>query len=346
VFGSRSSPKIFDQLAIAVCWIATNNYRINNILHLLDDFLTIDSPNFDGDRTMAVVSLIFNRLKIPLAPHKTLGPTTQLVFLGITLDTVKMEASLPDDKLNRIRTAIQLFITRKTCTKRELLSLLGHLNFACCIIPAGRSFVGYLLERARSAKKLHHHIVITGGCCRDLIMWQKFLTHWNGRSLFQEPFWINSGDLDIYTDASSTAGFGGYFAGRWFSGTWPSELKDSANQSWSMALLELYPIVVAVSLWGGLWSEKKILFHCDNTATVAIIEKGRSPVSLIMMLMRRLTWESLLGNFVIRAIHIPGYRNTVADALSRFQFDKFHTLAPQACPTPEECPCFANLVMP
>jgi hypothetical protein len=35
VFGSRSSPKIFDTISQAVCWIASNNYNIKNILHLL-----------------------------------------------------------------------------------------------------------------------------------------------------------------------------------------------------------------------------------------------------------------------------------------------------------------------
>lgn len=38
-FGCRSSPIIFDQLSIAVCWIAKNNYGMTHIFHLLDDFL-------------------------------------------------------------------------------------------------------------------------------------------------------------------------------------------------------------------------------------------------------------------------------------------------------------------
>ena len=38
VFGYRSSPKIFDQLSIAICWIAKHKYKIENVIHLLDDF--------------------------------------------------------------------------------------------------------------------------------------------------------------------------------------------------------------------------------------------------------------------------------------------------------------------
>ena len=43
------------------------------------------------------------RLGLPLAVEKVKGPTTFLSFLGITIDTVKMEAHLPNDKLDRIR---------------------------------------------------------------------------------------------------------------------------------------------------------------------------------------------------------------------------------------------------
>ena len=37
-FGCKSSPKIFDTLSEAVCWILSNNYAIPHIIHLLDDW--------------------------------------------------------------------------------------------------------------------------------------------------------------------------------------------------------------------------------------------------------------------------------------------------------------------
>ena len=62
VFGCRSSPKIFDQLSVAICWIAMNNYKVDNVFHLLDDFLAVDNASEKGYRTMAVLSMIFNKL--------------------------------------------------------------------------------------------------------------------------------------------------------------------------------------------------------------------------------------------------------------------------------------------
>jgi hypothetical protein len=296
---------------------------------------------------MALLTHIFRKLKIPIAPNKTEGPTTKLVFLGIFLDTLAMEASLPDDKLIRIREVIAYFSAQKTCTKREFLSLLGHLNFASRVIPAGRSFVGHLLERARTVKKLHHRLTLTAGCRRDLAMWTMFLSQWNGVAFFHDQFASVAADLELYTDAASSAGFGGYYAGRWFSGAWPQEIRRllDTDEGWSMALLELYPIVAAAVLWGGEWNAKRILFHCDNLATVQIIERGRSPVDAIMKLVRRLTWEALTGNFTVRAAHIPGSVNVIADALSRFQMQEFRKLAPEARQDPETCPRFSELVI-
>jgi hypothetical protein len=40
-----------------------------------------------------------------------------------------------------------------------------------------------------------------------------------------------------------------------------------------MAYMEWYPIVIAAILWGSELSGKRILFHCDNGATVFMINK-------------------------------------------------------------------------
>jgi len=82
---------------------------------------------------------VFESLNVPLAKHKTVGPITSIEYLGIILDTDNMLAKLPDDKLCRI--LLFSFLNRRTCTKREMLCLLGHLNFAMRVIPTGRSFI-------------------------------------------------------------------------------------------------------------------------------------------------------------------------------------------------------------
>ncbi|CAG2206565.1 unnamed protein product [Mytilus edulis] len=343
-FGCRSSPKIFDTLSVAICWILQNNYGLRHVLHLLDDFLLINNPYVDATRNMNTMLYVFNSLKIPLSAHKTVGPSTSLEYLGIILDSMHMIAKLPDEKLVRIKDILYSYLNRRSCTKREMLSLLGHLNYACKVIIPGRSFVSYLLTLAHSVKELYHHVTITKGCRDDMAMWFKFLSQWNGISFFISDNVINASDFHLFTDASSTIGYGGYFRKRWFQGSWPDDFIRPDEESFSMAYLELYPIVISAILWGHEWSTKRILFHCDNMSSVYIINKGRSKCNVIMNLVRRLTWCAAKFNFVVHAVHVPGKENNIADALSRYQMKRFRQLAPEASPNPCTCPPHSEIV--
>lgn len=340
VFGCRSSPKIFDTLSHAICWIAKENYSINNILHLLDDFLVIVSEKENAHAIMNTFLHIFDKLGVPLSVKKTEGPSHVIEYLGIFLDTVKMEARLPRDKVLRIQEAVKSYSIRKSCTKRELLSLLGHLNFACRVILPGRSFISHLIKLSTTVQKLHHHVQLKH-CRSDLAMWAKFLSNWNGISFFINDNIEKAADIQLYTDATMTA-FGGIYRNEWFQGEFPSEL---LYEQTSMALLELYPIVMACMLWGKFWNRKRILFNCDNIATVEIINKGRSKISSIMKLMRTLTYQSAINGFVIHAQHIPGVDNGIADSISRYQMVKFRTMAPEANMRPTPCLSAAEIMM-
>ena len=43
---------------------------------------------------------------------------------------------------------------------------------------------------------------------------------------------------------------------------------------WSIAQKELFPIVLAVLLWGNVWRGRAILVHCDNQAAVEVMNSG------------------------------------------------------------------------
>lgn len=174
-------------------------------------------------------------------------------------------------------------------------------------------------------------------------MWLHFLQQWNGVSIFHDSDKSHAPEMHLYTDASSSGGHGGYFEGRWFCEEWSSEhhidcIIDRDASAQSMAMLELYPIVVAAMLWGHLWIGKCVVFHCDNLSVVHIIQKGRAKCLKLMKLMRRLMWCALHHNFSFHAIHVPGIHNNIADSLSRLQMHRFRLLAPRAEPLPHKCP--------
>ena len=320
-----------------MCWIAANKYGVNSILHLLDDFLTIDKPTSNADKTFNTMIFIFNNLGIPLSESKVEGPVTCIEYLGIILDSKKMESRLSRNKVNRIIEFIHFILSKRSFTKRELLQLLGHMNFASRVILAGRAFVSFLLNLASSVKELHHYVHINRSCREDLIMWVEFLTNWNGVSMFYEHKFTSCYDIQLHTDAASTAGFSVVYKTHWLSSKWPEQMPTIPDNLSSMAFRELYPIVVASYLFAQEWKGKKIMFVCDNQAVVSILRKGRSKCGYIMRLMRTLTWLSLVNNFYFSSMYIESKKNIAADLLSRFQIDKFKELCSDADSEPMQC---------
>ncbi len=81
----------------------------------------------------------------------------------------------------------------------------------------------------------------------------------------------------------------------------------------SIASLELFPIYVATQLWGRELSNKKVIFRSDNTSTVAIIKKKSSACKVVMKMVRRIVLTCLKYNMSIKANHIEGRYNCIAD---------------------------------
>ncbi|XP_033480312.2 uncharacterized protein LOC117255466 [Epinephelus lanceolatus] len=345
-FGCKSSPKIFDSLSEALCWILSNNYRLPYVLHLLDDFLVVTPPSSPPRHGLTTLTSAFSDLCVPLSKEKTSGPGTSIEFLGITLDSMSFQASLPLEKVQCISLLLSNYLLTDRCTKRQLLALLGHLNYAIRIIPQAKSFLSQLLTKAASIPSLHDHVVLDDTCKTEMHMWQQFLSSWNGISFFYDDFITHPEDIQPYTDAAPSIGFGGYYGGRWFAAAWPSEFEslDTESRSPSSALYELYSVIIATLIWGQEWSKKCISIHSDNTTVVDIINKGRSRSPALMPFTHRLTLISAQHQFILRASHIPGHHNAIADSLSRFSFQKFRCLVPDLDVHPTPIPPFSATI--
>ena len=210
---------------------------------------------------MACLTLLIARLGVPLAKNKCIGPSNCFEYLGIILGTQNMVAKLPMDTVQRIIEFIETLLGRNKSSKRELLQLLGHLNFASKVILPGRSFVSYLISLSTTVNSLHQTIYLDHHCQQELHMWHKFLKGWNGVSLYYDSSFTN--DMELFKDAS-LIDFGHFFQNQWFSFEWPASLPSIQDDDLSMAFRELYPIVAAAVVWG-----KKCTSKCIMAAPVA-----------------------------------------------------------------------------
>ena len=165
------------------------------------------------------------RLGIPLASHKQVGPTTCLQFLGIEIDTVANQLRLPEEKMQRLVSLLQGWGDRRSCSRRELESLVGHLNHACKVVRSGRTFLRRILDLLHAVPHRPHshgHIRLNAGFCSDLAWWKAFLAQWNGISYLPPPSFLPQLNLYFTTDASGSWGCGAWHGTSWFKVKWDS----------------------------------------------------------------------------------------------------------------------------
>lgn len=166
----------------------------------------------------------------------------------------------------------------------------------------------------------------------DLKAWLMFLQSFNGRCFFHNDVWAVNESLHLYSDASKQ-GYGAVFGNKWFYGTFPV-----AWQSLDIWILELYALVLAFSTWAQHLRDQKVTFHCDNANVVHVINSASTANRTVMSLVRCLVVSAMQVNCCVRAVHVPGSCNNLADLLSRLQVDKFRLAHPAADQSPTPLP--------
>jgi len=84
----------------------------------------------------------------------------------------------------------------------------------------------------------------------------------------------------------------------------------------------------ALLYWGKSWRGKKVVMHIDNRAVAYAVE-NRTMRGASMTVLRRCLLLAAEHDLDLRTRWIPTQENTLADALSRFNYEKIANLAPQ-----------------
>ena len=339
-FGCAISCNLFEKFATALEWIVRDRTGDNNLLHYLDDFL-FAGKNDSNDCLKLLQSFreICSTLGVPLAEDKTVGPCTVLCFLGFEIDTIEMTIKIPSQKVLDIRVKLFSVLQNRKITLRQMQSLIGSLQFACRAIRPGRAFCRRLISSISGLTKPFHHVTVTKHIKADLRMWLEFFQNFNGVSVFLNRTWDTSQCIELFTDSAGGIGlgFGAYLDAKWISGVWPDEW-HATGVTKIISLLEFFPIYVAISVWGNLLANKKIIFRSDNVGVVEILNSLSSKSDLIMQLVRPFVLMCLKHNILFRGEFIAGAVNDIADAISRLQWERFRNLAPGAEKDPYEMP--------
>ena len=102
--------------------------------------------------------------------------------------------------------------------------MIGSLLFVCKAVPSGRAFLRRIINLTLKLKCPSHRVRITVDMVearKDFLIWKEFLAKCNGSAIIPEQVWQDNADIQLFTDASGSKEFGGYFQGSWLGGGGP-----------------------------------------------------------------------------------------------------------------------------
>ena len=263
-FGLWSAPKLFTALADAAQWLI-REAGVECVIHYLDDYLFAELPQ-EITKALGIAVRTLSGLGIPLAPEKVEGPSTQVTFLGIELDSTSMTAQLPGYKRETLKETITAWQDCKACTKHKLLSLVGVLQHATMVVRHGRVFLWQMIELAKQVQKYHHFVHLNREFGSNLQWWRTFLPSWNGIS-FLPPAQEEAPAVTVYSDASGCWGCGAWCqpTACWFQGAWPTTRpKTCCSYSWPSPGLALRQLETSVNQYLG-WEIAKSTHKTYNS---------------------------------------------------------------------------------
>ena len=304
-FGARMSSFVMQSVAQFI--IRALSTRGITALMYLDDLIILGVGKAEVSAQFEETRRVIRSLGLCIADHKTQTPDTAVTWLGILIDTVANEISIPSLKLEAIQTGLADAAARKYISVKRLQSVIGHVNHLSMAVPPARLFMCRLLAALRGN---HSGMVeVTEAVRADLAWFEKFLRNYNGRSIIPHHRHVRS----IWAD-SCLMGGGGTDGFGYYSYEYPPIVRNDRHisQLEALNLLAAARAFITRADEGGT-----VTLHCDNQSTVDVFSNGRAKDPILQACSRALWYLSATKGVQIVCVHIPGNDMVLADALSR-----------------------------
>ena len=321
--GLSSSPRVFTMLMrVVMKFLRSLSVKI---AAWIDDFiLAAKSASLVSSHASLTLRTFEELGFVPNIGKSHLTPVQRLCHLGLVWDTVSYTVSVPEDKLSDVQRKCRVALSSRVSI-RFLSSILGSIEFfrwgfpfAAVHYRALQRFVTSLLNKGLSCGTV---IDVPLSAKVDLKWWASA-----GSSLPARSLYSFSPDIEVVTD-SSTSGWGGWTSrGEKTFGYWSnSESETHIN------VLELRAVLFMFQCFFRQTYDCSVLVRTDNTSVVAYINHQGGSCSARLCSLALELWHFCIDrNIMIKAVHLPGSKNTEADALSRMSFSDHSYSLPQS----------------
>lgn len=249
-------------------------------------------------------------------------------YLGIVIDSVRMELSLPEGKLVKLQGILDSVRDAHYISKKTLESLTGLLNHCSYIVKGGKIFCRRLYDLYKVMCNRHLNRIKIGAAARlDLLWWCRFSKIFNGRGAISNPEF----PYPMVSDASRR-GFGVYLDTDWVMGTWPGfpctycdtdclhigpHPEFGSVDYENINVLELWPVLIGLKRWFSVFSHHSVVIYTDNTQVKGMLTKSSSINKTCMNWLREIYWLCVIYHIQLVPRYVSTTDNVTADALSR-----------------------------
>ena len=328
-FGLTSAPRVFTKVIPPVGQSA--HMRAVCLLQYLDDWLLRSPDKLLLARQTSWLLDVIRRVGFILnVPKSQLVPTQRLTHIG-----VEYQLDIGLERVQKFEGRIRALLTVRVTTAYFWLSLLGLLSSATDAIPLGRLHLRplqhYLLAHwVPMSKNLRALIPVKHDLLDHQLHW------WLDRECTRAGTLLDilAARIHLFTDASES-GWGAHLDTHQVSGSW-----SAREASLHINHLELLAVYNALIAFRNQLTGVTVQLMSDNSTVVAYLTNQGGTVSVpLCLLPRKILLLAKGAQITIRAKHIPGERNALADLLSRrdkvvhTEWTLLHTVVDSLCIT-------------
>ena len=328
-FGLSTSPRVFTLLVRAVA--AYLKHRGVNICCYLDDWLIYGPSPLE---TQCLVELVVSTVRdlgfLINLKKSNMVPTQSPLFLGAQINLTEGIVVPSPERVTNMARCARLLAESQVAPAVAWMKVLGLMASMVDLIPYCRFHMRpiqlHLLAFYRPSRHPISLAVPMSEIAREELWWWTHQPNLTQGVRFPAPPVSHV----VTTDASKT-GWGGHIHGDSVSGLWSAK-----ETEFHINLLELWAVERTLHHFEEVIVGSHIVVQTDNTTVVAYLNRQggtRSP-RLCLYALRLIGWCKN-RQITMRAIHIAGVTNILADDLSRGKVSgpTEWSLAPQVAQT-------------
>ncbi|KAI9551258.1 reverse transcriptase [Daphnia sinensis] len=300
-FGLASAPWAFTKvLKPVVSFLRGKGVKL---IVYLDDFLIISSGKIQAERDFLFTVELLEAVGFVINRAKSSGvPSQSREFLGLVVDSRSLTLSLKKDKVEKMVGSCRKMLSLDKVSLWDLSSLIGNFSWAISAVPFAQAHY----------RSLQHRFLVES---RLSDLSAKILLDIESKSdlACSDGF----SDITIFADAS-LIGWGAVCDKSTAQGPWTLEEKPLHINH-----LELLAALYALQCFTARATRASVLIYSDNSTAVAYINRcgGTWSRSLSATAKSIVDWCEP-RHLSLKAVHLAGNRNMVADYQSRVFLDR------------------------